>query len=210
MDKDIIKFIEHSLTSLDKATTWIFLTLMAILLSGNNSEEYEFGGIKIKKGHSALVFYMVLCALNFQVLKLMQLLSSNFSAVKDRAVAIQTIQNDTWLFNPFTRTNSFIGNVTDNLGLPLLILMWWLGFALANREISHLRGRKKNSVLILVLFFVYLFEGLLSLIVLEDLLIRIGGNVDKMIWQFGGVAMGITLFFMMDKKSKFLNAIFNG
>jgi hypothetical protein len=208
MEERYLKYIENALGQLDKATSWIFLTLMVIILSSNKTDDYEFGDIKIKKGQSALVLYLILCGLNFQVLKYLQVLSSSFSFIKDKSIAIANIQYDTWVFNPFSRTTGIVGLFTDNIGLPILIILWWLGFALANKEISKTKQSKAASTIILLLFCLYLLFGLLSLIIIQDLLLRIGNNTDKLISQFIGIIVGVFVFYFVEKREKFLKVIF--
>lgn len=209
MDERYLKYIENSLTQLDKATTWIFLTLMVIILTNSKSEEYEFGSIKIKKGQSGLVFYIILCGLNFHILKLLQLLSSSFALIKNKAAAMKDIQSSTWIFNPFSRTTGLMGIITDNIGLPLLIILWWLGFALVNKEISISKYNSKLSTFIMILFCLYLLFGLFSLLLIQDLLLTMGSNRDKLISQLAGIIIGGFIFYLIERKEKFLKAIFS-
>lgn len=208
MDDNYLKYIENSLEQLNKVTSWIFVTLIVMILSNSKSDEYEFGSIKIKKGQSPLIFYIILCGLNFQILKLLQILSSSFYHLQNKPDAIQNIQFDTWLFNPFSRTTGVIGLITDNIGLPLLIILWWLGFALVNKEISISKYNRKLSILIMVLFCLYLLFGLFSLLLIQDLLLKIGGNTDKLVSQLIGIFFGGLIFYLIEKKQKFLKSIF--
>ena len=206
-DTKYFEFIKNSLDQLDKVTIWIFLLLMALVLSDTKSDEFEIGSIKLKKNNSGVVFYIILCALNFQVLKLLQLLSNQYDTIKDKKVAVIIIQNHTWFLNPFSRTSGAIGIITDYIGFPLLIVMWWIGFALANSQIMHIPRSKSSLILIPFLFLFYLLFGVFSLMIIANLLITIGGNKDKILCEIFGVVIGIFFFFLIDKKKKFLNKI---
>ena len=216
MDDPRLKYIENSLTQLDKVTTWAFLAIMAIILSNNNSDEYVFGGIKIKKGQSAFVLYLILCGLNFQVLKLLQGLSSNFLTFKDRTEAISSIQNSVWMFNPFSNTTGLIGVITDNAGLPLLMILWFTGLALGHKEMLGLKERRlmltaeievpahrlalRRNIYLLwltfALFLIYLIFGIANLWLIREVFVAMGCDKFISLFLFGLLpGAGIYLYY---------------
>ena len=209
MEANIIKAIENTLNQLDKSTTWIFVTLVFILFASlQESKEFEIGKFKIKKTNSSFIFYIILCALNFQVLKYLQSLSSLIQATGLNDNIIFILQSHNWIFNPFVKTIGIL-TLLDYFGLPLLIIMWWLGFSLANKETVGIEG-KINQRLVMFLFFVYLILGLMSLIIIQSILLTIGNYEIVFLSEFVGIILGLIIFNLYSKKYKILKRLFNG
>ena len=69
--KFILDSLKANLNSLDSATTWIFVTLLIVVLASFSSDErLEFASFKIDKKYAGPIIYAMLVGLNFQVLKL--------------------------------------------------------------------------------------------------------------------------------------------
>lgn len=209
MEQEIIKGIENTLTQLDKSTTWIFITLMVVLFSSfQETDEFEIGKFKIKKANSSLIFYIILCALNFQILKYLQNLSSLIESIEITEVLKLKIQTHTWIFNPFASSNGTLSYLLDYIGLPMLIIMWWIGFTLANKE-SVQTVNKSARRLIIFLFFTYLVFGLLSLILIQSILASFDNFGIKLLTELVGVLFGLIFFVYYSKKHDVIKKLFS-
>lgn len=209
MEQEIIKGIENTLTELEKSTTWIFITLMVVLFSSfQETDEFEIGKFKIKKANSSLIFYIILCALNFQVLKYLQNLTSLIESTKISEVLKLKIQTHTWIFNPYANSNGTLSYLLDYTGLPMLIIMWWIGFTIANKETIETKS-KSGRRLIIFLFFTYLVLGLLSLILIQSILASFDKFGIRLITEFVGVNIGLLFFIYYSKKYDIIKKLFS-
>ena len=209
MEQEIVKGIENTLTQLDKSTTWIFITLMVVLFSSfQESDEFEIGKFKIKKTNSSLIFYLILCALNFQILKYLQNLSSLIELAEFNEILKLKIQTHTWILNPFASSNGTLSYLLDYIGLPMLIIMWWTGFAIANKESIETKN-KSTRRLIIFLFFTYLVLGLLSLILIQSILFSFDNFGIKLLTELSGVLIGLIFFFYYSQKHDIIKKLFS-
>lgn len=208
MDEIYISRVEKCLDQLDKASIWIFLAMILLIISSlSNTDEYSVGSIKIKKNKSGLFLYLVLCVLNFQILRLLQILNFSFDKIANKSEVIVKLKTHTWIFNPFLETNGLISYFIDNIGITLLIIIWWFGFAIANKEISSINSRtikKLNTIL----FFMYLLFGILSLSIIQIIYIGIGDYITKLIFQIAGIIIGLIAFTFYANKYKILQKLF--
>ena len=199
MDSKYIDLIKDNLGALDKATIWIFVILIVLCISlFSEKPDIEIDKIKIKKEFSGLILYATLCCINFQILHSLQNLNYLYHklALKDEAIAI--LNSHVWLFNPFMKSSEPLNLITDYIGLPLLIVMWWIGFALAQKGVSETyKNQKKIAVL---LFFIYIIEGLSSIFILQQMQLEVNNDQYRTISNLIGMLVGLILFNILTKK----------
>lgn len=98
--------------------------------------------------------------------------------------------------------------LTDNVGLILLIVIWWFGLSLSNVEVLSEEKAVSNKKIAPILFFTYLILGLFSLVLIQDILIKIGGYEIRIISQIIGILLGFYIFYLISKKHNLLKKLF--
>ncbi len=210
MEKIFSENIVSGLDQLEKTSIWIFITLIVILISSfQNENDIEIGKIKLSRKKSGMILYFVLCALNLQMLKVFQGIFHSFNSLENKEEIIVKMQTHHWVFNPFSMTKGIIGYITDNIGLICLIVLWWLGLSLSSVEVLRDEESNNTKMLIPTLFFTYLILGLFSLILIQDLMLKIGGYEIRIISQFIGILIGVFLFYTISKKHSLLKKLFS-
>lgn len=201
MENILIDILKKSLDSLDKYTIWIFATLIAISLSLLQREDkFKVGTLEIEKRSGGILLYLLLCSLNYLVLKQLQNIEHIYNQLKTSKKLLLTLQLHPWIFNPFSKTSGVIGNITDHIGYPFLIIIWWIGFALAQRLIQY--SDNKIKLISVIFFVIYLLLGLLSLMIVLNLIGQIEPNSPKIIIQYFGIGIGLLLFTIIMKRGK--------
>ncbi|GAA0877319.1 hypothetical protein GCM10009119_02870 [Algoriphagus jejuensis] len=199
MDKLMLDGLKANIDALDKATTWIFVTLLIVVLASfRPDDKLEFASFKIDKKNAGPLIYGMLVGLNFQVVKLLHNINSiiieiknNFDAEAFDAAKI-TLNKHPWIFNPFAEYNTITSLVFDNLGYAFLIIIWWLGNAIAYKMMF-----KQNNKIRLIgmgLAGLYLFFGLSSMILIQNITSLVTDDPLKIITPFIGIILGGIIF----------------
>lgn len=157
-DKILLDQLKQNLDSLENVTIWIFAALLVIFVAKLKvDDEIEVGGIKIRREHVGIVAYSVLCALNFQILHLLQNIYYVYDTTPEKSSAILILRLHPWIFNPVSVTSNFVEYVVDYSRFSLLLFLWWFGFAIA--QILFLRNNQDLGSIGIVLFGIYLVLG---------------------------------------------------
>lgn len=204
MDELFLAAISATLDSLDKATSWAFVALVATAISGSQGDKkIKIGEIEISSQYAGTVTFAILCGLNFQVLRLLQNLSFLFSNVGLKTENARVIiTTHSWILNPFAQTSGVLSPFTDNLGLALLLLLWWLGFHTG----FFLHRNTKRAWIENLLTIIYLVFGLISMVLIMTLMTKINNDtaIIKQILLFIAIpigAFGLRVFFPIKSKS---------
>lgn len=208
MEEQYIKLLNKSLDSCDKATMWIFITLIGLLVTSfQKGDTIEVIKLKISKSHSGSLLYVVLIGLNFQVIKILQNISHITSQIKLTEENRLIYEIHPWVFNPFSKTSGTLSYFTDHIGFSILIILWWLGFAIAQKLL--LSGTYKIKNFGRILFIIYLFLGVLSLLLIQDIFFLLGVDYIKIVYELVGIGLGTLIFYIISNRIKLIQNIFN-
>ena len=200
-DKILLDLLKKNLDSLERATLWVFLTLLIIFFSNIRKEsEFEIANIKIDKKHSGIVLYGLLCCLNFQVLHLVQNVSYILGCVSNKSLACLVLKLHPWIFNPFSETENITGHISNNLGFLLLLILWWFGFSIA--EGLFVKKSSKIEVVGTIMFGIYLVLGTLCLIHIIEIIYNYNFRKIKIIYTLLGAIISYILSFQLIKLLK--------
>lgn len=198
MDEQILPAVSATLDALDKATSWAFVALLATAISGfQRDKKIKIGGFEIEGKYASNVTFAILCSINFVTLRLLQNLFFLFDVAGTKAEQAKFLINiHPWIFNPFAETSSFLSYVTDNLGLALLLLLWWLGFHTG----FFLHRDTKHAWVSILLSVIYLVLGLTSMVLIMLFMIKVNGQtiIIKQVLLFIFIpigAFGLRVFF---------------
>ncbi|TYA66008.1 hypothetical protein [Seonamhaeicola marinus] len=198
-NKFILDSLKANLNSLDSATTWIFVTLLIVVLASFGSDEkLEFASFKIDRKYAGPIIYGMLVGLNFQVLKLLHNVNSILIEIKSGfgaetfELARIMLNKHPWIFNPFSEFESITSLIFDNLGYALLIVIWWMGNAIAYK-LMFKQGRKIKLVGT-GLAGLYLVFGLSSMAMIQAISEKVTYSSLKLITPFVGIVIGAVLF----------------
>jgi hypothetical protein len=163
----MLESLKANMDALDSATTWIFITLLIIVLSSfGSSDKLEFASIKIKKKYGGLLVYGMMVGLNFQVLKLLHNISSLISQVPNCDAKI-VLNTHPGIFNPFAEFGSESSLLFDHLGYALMIVIWWIGNAVAFKMLH--REELKIRCIGFVLAGIYVLLGFASMMLIGEI-----------------------------------------
>ena len=198
MEDQILPAISATLDSLDKTTSWAFVALLATAISGfQRDKKINIGGLEIDSKHASNVTFAILCGINFITLRLLQNLVFLFDVVGSKMEQARFLVNaHPWAFNPFSETSGFLSYITDNLGLALLLLLWWLGFHTG----FFLHRGTKQAWISNLLSVIYLVLGLTSMVLIMLLMAKVNSEtiIIKQILLFVAIpigAFGLRAFF---------------
>jgi hypothetical protein len=199
MDDQILSAISATLDALDKATSWAFIALLATAISGfQRDKKIKIGGLEIDSKYASNVTFAILCGINFITIRLLQNLIFLFDVAGSKTEQAKFLINiHPWVFNPFAETSGFLSYITDNLGLALLLLLWWLGF---HTGFFLHRGANKAWIGNL-LSILYLILGLTSMVLIMLFMAKVNSDtfLIKQILLFVAIpigAFGLRAFFM--------------
>jgi hypothetical protein len=213
MNEVYSKIIDNSLDSLDKLSIWIFTSFIIALLSIlSDKEEISFGPFSIQKKYAGIIIYIMLFSLAFTMFKLLNTFADAYRGLiwlnlsKDefmRDVNLK-IQNHTWVFNPFSKTNNQFSFIIDNIGFPMLIIIWWIGNAIAHL-LTQRSSNKIFSAMGLCFAGLYLLLGLGCLLIIQgymQTIVCLGNpsscyDLAKQIAPFIGIGIGGLSFFLI-------------
>ncbi|MCC7190418.1 MAG: hypothetical protein IT312_16900 [Anaerolineales bacterium] len=204
MDELFLAAISSTLDALDKTTSWAVVALLATAISGiQRDKKIKVGDFEISSKYAGVVTFAILCGLNFEILRLLQNLSfllSNVGSKLENAKIIITTHS--WIFNPFAQTSGILSPFTDNLGLALLLLIWWLGYHTG----FFLHQTTQRAWTGYLLSAIYLVLGLVSMILIISLIAQIneGTAIVKQVLLFIAIpigAFGLRVFFPEKSKS---------
>jgi hypothetical protein len=198
MDEQILPAISATLDALDKATLWAFVALLATAISGfQRDKKIKIGGFEIDSKYASNVTFAILCSINFVTLRLLQNLVFLFDVAGTKAEQAKFLTNiHPWVFNPFAETSGFLSYVTDNLGLALLLLLWWFGFHTG----FFLHRNTKQAWISNLLSIIYLLLGLTSMVLIMAFMAKVNSEtvIIKEILLFVAIpigAFGLRVFF---------------
>lgn len=198
MDEQILPAISATLDALDKATSWAFVALLATAVSGfQRDKKIKIGGLEIDGKYASNVTFAILCSINFITLRLLQNLVFLFDVAGMKMEQAKFLINThPWFFNPFAETSGFLSYVTDNLGLALLLLLWWLGFHTG----FFLPRNTKQTWVNNLLSMIYLVLGLTSMVFIMVFMAKVNSEtiIIKQILLFVAIpigAFGLRVFF---------------
>lgn len=198
MDEQILPAIEATLDALDKATSWAFVALLATAISGfQRDKKIKIGGFEIEGKYAGNVTFAILCSINFITLRLLQNLIFLFDVAGTKAEQAKFLINiHPWVFNPFAETSGFLSYITDNLGIALLLLLWWLGFHTG----FYLHRDSKQAWVSNLLSTIYLVLGLTSMVLIMLFMAKVNSEtiIIKQILLFVAIpigAFGLRVFF---------------
>ena len=171
-ENEILDNLKISMESLEKTTTWgillLFATLIAALFTTNS---IVISGINIPKNISGIVTFGILCSLNFKVFHLLQNIKSLLKIIEPKTeIAHMKIRFHPWVLNPFSETQGRLSLFSDNFGYALLLLFWWTGAQTGFFLIRTGVQDPKLKTIGIILFFVYLCLGLMSMFLISDLI----------------------------------------
>lgn len=198
MDELFLAAISSTLDALDKTTSWAVVALVATAFSGiQRDKKIKVGDFEISSKYAGVVTFAILCGLNFEILRLLQNLSfllDNVGSKLENAKIIITTHS--WILNPFAQTSGILGLFTDNLGLALLLLIWWLGFHTG----FFLHQTTKQIWIGYLLSSIYLVLGLVSMIMIMSLVAQVNNDtaIIKQVLLFIAIpigAFGLRVFF---------------
>jgi ankyrin repeat protein len=138
--------LKSIMESLEKTSLWGLGVVTAIAQAAIYSDAtIDIPGVKIPRELGGVITFALLCGLNFQLLRLFQLLghflgqlnSDNTRGnrtddaanqlVSERQRGYALLKAHKWIFNPFSETAEWGSAFSDLFGLSLLLLLWWLG-----------------------------------------------------------------------------------
>jgi hypothetical protein len=190
MDDQILPAISATLAALDKATSWAFVALLATAISGlQQDKKIKIGGFEIDGKYASNVTFAILCGINFITLRLLQNLVFFFDVAGSKTEQAKfLINSNPWVFNPFAETSGFLSYVTDNLGLALLLLLWWLGFHTG----FFLHRGAKQVWISNILSIIYLLLGLTSMVLIMMFMAKVnsGTAIIKIALLFIAIPFG--------------------
>ena len=195
MEEQLLGIISTSLKELQSTSYLLFATLLATLVSAYQEEEkIKLAGLEIEKRLSGIFLLGMLCVESFQILRSLNLLNDSIQQIgQQNAAAFLIIRKHIWLFNPFAETDTSISLLTDNIGLALLIIGWWMGFHTSLFLINS--SNKLLNSLSKLFSAIYLFLGITNLIIIFDLMNQINTNViSKQVLFFISIPIGAAFF----------------
>ncbi len=206
MEDQILPAISATLDALDKATLWAFVALLATAVSGfQQDKKIKIGGFEIDSKYASNVTFAILCGISFVTLRLLQNLVFFFNMADSKTEQAKFLVNaHPWVFNPFAETSGVLSYVTDNLGLALLLLLWWLGFHTG----FYLHRGTKQVWIGNLLSVIYVVLGLTSMVLIMLFMSKVNREtfLIKQILLFVAMpigAFGLRVFFRtksMEKK----------
>ena len=164
-DKLMLAHLKANLDSLESATTWIFITLLIVVLASfRNDDTLEFASFKVERRYGGPIVYAMLVGLNFQILKLLYNVNAvvnELNCIDKLAETQQVLHKHPWIFNPFSEYSSSTSIILDNFGYVFLIVTWWIGNAVAFKLMY--RENRKVKRIGFILAVLYTLFGLLSM-----------------------------------------------
>ena len=195
-DQLLLESAKAHLTSLESATTWVFLTLLIVVLASfRNEKTLEFASFKVERKFGGPLMYAMLVGINFQILKLVHNLDS---IVQELAVdrtsesflfVSEILHKHPWLFNPYSEYDSSTSGFFDNFGFVFLIAIWWIGNAVAFKLMY--REEIKVKLIGLGLGVLYLVFGLWSMVIIQATMKTITTSPIKLSTWFEGAVVGV-------------------
>jgi len=171
METLIVDTINSNLDYLDKTVTWLVITLIAALLSLSNKDKtVHLKELTLSLRHSGTFLFLMLCAINLSVLKILNSMYELISNSKQNIELIKyTIHNHPSLFNPFSQSTGMVGIIISSIGYSALLLIWWFGYHVGYFLI--LNSGNGSTIVSRLLSFVYLVLGLISMIYISYTLV---------------------------------------
>lgn len=159
--------------ALSEITGFSLVFLVATVFSGfQSSEKIEILGFEVRTRVATIVLFGILCGLIFNLTRLLLIIShllSQLDGSQNRGQAIIILQTHSWVFNPFAQTSGTWSFLLDNLGLALLLLIWWLGFHTGYFLLKGTNLSLSTSVSSWILSLFYLVFGLNAMIIIMNL-----------------------------------------
>lgn len=202
IEKQLMSNLSSTLDALEKTISWAFLALVATILSAMQTKDkiIKLGTFDISREYAGGAMFATLCILCFQAIRLFQNLAYSLDLTGNMEQATFVLRTHTWIFNPFSETSGYFSFLTNNLGLALLLLLWWLGF---HTGFYLLRGTNKTWKGIgTTLSIIYLIFGLVNLYLIIILINRINVQTSfiKVNLLLGAIPIGaIGVGFLFNK-----------
>ena len=135
MDEDaIIEQLKDTLTRLEKATTSGSVvagisTAAAITAKTQVNLPIDLGIIKVPVTTAGFVAFFIFFVIVIRIFRSLSWIETSFKSLtnESKKKARWVIRNHLWLFNPFYETKGRFHFISDNLGLFLMIVLWWFG-----------------------------------------------------------------------------------
>ena len=200
---ELIDNIKKIIDSLDKTTSWGLVMLFATLTTALYTKKtITILGATVPKNISGIATFGILCCINFKIFHLLQNLKSSLMLLEsDREVAYMRIRLHTWTMNPFSETEGKFSLISDNFGYTLLILLWWLGAQTGFYLIQYEIADTKLIIIFIFFYFVYLSLGIISMILISELISIICSNdlykKIKLVLTLIGIPFGLALTFLL-------------
>lgn len=172
VENEIIDNIKSIFESLEKSVSWTTLMLLATyFVSKSGQKNIAISNIDIPKEISGIVLFGVLCAFNFKVLHLLQNLKQLLDILKPKTDVISMkIRLHRWSLNPFAETEGRLGILINNFGYAILLILWWFGAQLGFRLFEMSYPKVIYQIIGLILFSLYLIFGIISMIIILNLM----------------------------------------
>jgi hypothetical protein len=164
--------LKATLDALENTTSWGILTLFATLTSTLfTTADISLSGITIPRNMAGIALFGILCGLNFKMLRLLQNVKTLLRLMEPNLdLAHMAIRLHAWVLNPFSETQGPFKWLSDNLGYALLLLAWWAGAQIGFILLEPNAQQPELLIVALSLFVVYLALGLMSMILIHDLI----------------------------------------
>jgi hypothetical protein len=135
-DEIIIEAIKSTLDRLEKATNaGVIAIVVAVaaaissLPAGGAIALIDLGVVKVPLANAGIVAFLIFLVVTIHIFRSLSWIEVALSKISDesKARASWTIRNHLWFFNPFFEGQGRLRIVADNVGLFLLITLWWSG-----------------------------------------------------------------------------------